>query len=95
MSVTGGELTGCGSQILAETSGVGPAMDKAVLSAQVCQVRAMPGTGERFSILCLQHLFQVAEDCVLTSTYLWKASGEHLCFVQVGVRLTKEAVRLS
>lgn len=70
-------------------------MGKAVLAAQVCQVRATPGTGERFSILCLQHLFQMAEDCVFTSTYLWKASCEHLCFVRVGKRLTKEAVRLS
>lgn len=70
-------------------------MGKAGLSAQVCQVRAAPGTGEQFSILCLQHLFRVAEDCVFTSTYLWKASGEHLCFDRVGKRLTKEALRLS
>lgn len=50
MSATGGELTGCGSQILAKTLGVGPAMGEAVLPAQVCQVRATPGTGEHLSL---------------------------------------------
>lgn len=69
-------------------------MQKAVLPAQVCQVRDTPGTGEWLSILSFQKLFQVTWDYVYMYV-LWKASGEHLLSVLVRMIQTKEAVRLS